>query len=77
MLNDFRVIMKELYGVERVELTSAFKTDFGLTSFDFVNLICLIEEKYDVELEEKKYRSLNTVEDLIQYLETLIAERDA
>lgn len=77
MLNDFRVIMKELYGVERVELTSAFKTDFGLSSFDFVNLICLIEEKYDVELEEKKYRSLNTVEDLIQYLETLIAERDA
>ncbi|MBE5880452.1 MAG: acyl carrier protein [Lachnospiraceae bacterium] len=77
MLNDFRVIVKELYGVERVELTSAFKTDFGLTSFDFVNLICLIEEKYDVELEEKKYRSLNTVEDLIQYLETLIAERDA
>ena len=39
--------------------------------FDFVNLICLIEDKYGVELEEKKYRSLNTVQDLITYLESL------
>ncbi len=71
MLNDFREIMKEIYEIDNVELTSNFKTDFGLTSFDFVNLICLIEDKYGVELEEKKYRSLNTVKDLITYLETL------
>lgn len=71
MLNDFREIMKEIYEIDNVELTSNFKTDFGLTSFDFVNLICLIEDKYGVELDEKKYRSLNTVQDLITYLETL------
>ena len=71
MLNDFREIMKEIYEIDNVELTSNFKTDFGLTSFDFVNLICLIEDKYGVELEEKKYRSLSTVKDLITYLETL------
>ena len=71
MLNDFREIMKEIYEIDNVKLKSNFKTDFGLTSFDFVNLICLIEDKYGVELEEKKYRSLNTVQDLITYLETL------
>ena len=71
MLNDFREIRKESYEIDNVELTSNFKTDFGLTSFDFVNLICLIEDKYGVELDEKKYRSLNTVQDLITYLETL------
>lgn len=75
MLNDFRKIMKEYYGIDTVELTSNFKTDFGLTSFDFVNLICQMEETYDVELEEKQYRSLNTVEELITYLEKLIAEK--
>ena len=42
MLNDFREIMKEIYEIDNVELKSNFKTDFGLTSFDFVNLICLI-----------------------------------
>ncbi len=71
MLNDFREIMKSNYGIDRVELSSNFKTDFDLTSFDFVNLICLVEEKYGVELEEKEYRSLNTVQDLISYLERL------
>ncbi len=71
MLDDFRKIMKEIYEIDNVELSSNFKKDFGLTSFDFVNLICLIEDKYDVELEEKKYRSLTTVEDLITYLESL------
>ena len=75
MLDDFSKIMKEYYGVDTVKLSSNFKTDFGLNSFDFVNLICLIEEKYDVELEEKEYRSLNTVEDLIIYLEKLIPDK--
>ena len=54
-----------------MELESNFKTDFGLTSFDFVSLICVIEEKYGVELDEEKYRSLNTVQELITYLESL------
>ncbi|MBE5870744.1 MAG: acyl carrier protein [Lachnospiraceae bacterium] len=68
MLDEFRQIMKEHYGIDKVEPTSNFKTDFGLSSFDFINLICLIEEKYGVELEEEYYKELNTVEDLIIYL---------
>lgn len=71
MLNDFKKLMKDNYEIDNVELNSNFKTDFGLTSFDFVNLICLIEEKYGVELEEKDYRYLNTVQDLMTYLESL------
>lgn len=70
MLSDFKKILKEYYDVDNVELTSNFKKDFGLTSFDFVNLICLIEDKYGIEIEESKYRSINTIEDLIQYLES-------
>lgn len=69
MLNNFRKVMKEQYGIENVELTSNFKTDFGLSSFDFVNLICLIEETYNVELNEKDYLNMDTVEDLIKYIE--------
>lgn len=69
MLNDFKKIMKKQYGIDNVELTSNFKIDFGLTSFDFINLISIIEAKYKVELDEEDYRFLNTVEDLINYLE--------
>lgn len=69
MLNSFRKIMKEQYGINDVELTSNFKTDFGLSSFDFVNLICLIEETYKVELDEEDYLNMDTVGDLVKYIE--------
>ena len=70
MLNELKKMMKENYDITNIKLTSNFKKDFGLTSFDFVNLICLIEEKFNIEIEESKYRTLNTVDDLIQYLES-------
>lgn len=69
MLNDFKELMKDYFDVSNVTLKSNFKKDFGLTSFDFINLICIIEDKYEVEIEEKDYRELNTVEELIHYLE--------
>ncbi len=69
MLNDFRKIIQKKYGITNVELSSNFKTDFGLTSFDFINLISMIEEKYSVEIDEEDYKDLNTIEDLIKYLE--------
>ena len=72
MLNDFRKILKEYYEIDNVELDSNFKVDFGLTSFDFINLICMIEEKYNVELDENDYKDLNTVGDLIKYIEDRI-----
>lgn len=75
MLNDFRQILKEYYDIEGVELTSNFKKDFDLTSFDFVNLIYIVEEKYQIEIEEDKYRSLNTIEELINYIESSKGQR--
>lgn len=70
MLSDLKVMMKENYDITNIKLESNFKNDFGLTSFDFINLICLIEEKFGVEIEEVMYRKLNTVDDLVRYLES-------
>ena len=71
MLNDFREILKINYDIDEIELTSNFKKDFGLSSFDFVNLLCLIEEKYEIVVEEEYYRSLNTIDDLIKHIESV------
>ena len=70
MLNDFKKILKTNYDIENVELSSNFKKDFDLSSFDFINLICLIEENYDIVIEEEQYLSLNTVQELIEYIES-------
>ena len=69
MLNELREIMKTHYGITEVEPTSNFKKDFNLTSFDFINLICLIEEKYAVIIDEEYYLSLQTIDDLIKHIE--------
>jgi acyl carrier protein len=71
MLEEFRKILKDYYEITDVELISNFKKDFDLTSFDFVNLICIIEEQYDIEIEEDQYRSLNTIGELIEYIESI------
>lgn len=70
MLDEFKKILKEEYDIDNVKLTSNFKTDFGLTSFDFINLICLIEDMFNIEIEESEYRNLNTMSDLINYIES-------
>jgi len=75
MLHDFREILKTTYNVTNVELTSNFKKDFNLTSFDFINLICLLEEKYGITIDEEHYLSLNTVGDLIKHIESEVAKK--
>ena len=46
----------------------------GLSSFDFLNLICIFEERYGVELDEEKYIHIVTVGELCDYLETLVVK---
>jgi acyl carrier protein len=75
MLDEFKKILKENYNITEVELASDFKKDFGLSSFDFINLICLIEEKYGIVIVEEEYLSLNTVGDLIKYIEKSLRQK--
>ena len=62
-INEINNYIKDIfYDITNIKLESNFKNDFGLTSFDFINLICLIEDKFGVEIEECMYRKLNTVD---------------
>ncbi len=69
MLDEFKKLMKEQYDIDNIELSSNFKTDFDLSSFDFIELICLVEERYGIEMDEDDYKSLTTVEDMITYIQ--------
>ncbi len=68
MINDFKKILKESYNVENLDFSSDFKKDLGLSSFDFVNLMFLIEKKYSIVVEEESFRKLVTIGDLIDYI---------
>ena len=43
--------------------------DLGLESLDLVDLVAAFEKKYDVEILDKDIKNLQTVNDIIKYLE--------
>lgn len=69
MLEELKTLLKKNYPIDDISMETNIKTDLGLTSFDFINLIALIEDTFHIEIEEEKYHSINTVGDLIKYLE--------
>lgn len=69
MLEQLRELLKKNYAIDAISAETNIKTDLGLTSFDFINLIAMIEDAFDVELDEEKYHTIRTVGDLIEYIE--------
>lgn len=65
-----KALLKKNYNINDVSAETNFKTDLGLTSFDFINLIAVIEDTFGVEIEEEQYYSINTIGDLIEYIES-------
>ena len=72
MLEEIKKILKDEYQITEVTEQTGFKKELGLSSFDFMNLICIFEEKYGIELDEEKYRSMTTIGELCGYLESLV-----
>ena len=56
---------------ENVYPESRFMEDLGFTSFDFMSMLGEIEETFDVELEQEKAAGIRTVQEAVDYLETL------
>ena len=56
---------------ENVHPESRFMEDLGFTSFDFMSMLGELEETFDVELEQEKAAGIRTVQEAVDYLETL------
>mgnify|MGYP000337557584 FL=1 len=56
---------------EDIKPESRFMEDLGFTSFDFMSMLGEIEETFDVELEQEKAAGIRTVQEAVDYLETL------
>lgn len=55
---------------EKIEDDSNFVTDLGLSSLDVINLVVAFEEEFEIEIPDQKIRTLITVGDLIEYLQS-------
>ena len=54
--------------VSEVKETTNFKEDLNADSLDLFELVMALEEEYNVEIPSEDLAQLNTVEDVIKYL---------
>ena len=50
---------------------SRFIEDLGFNSYDFMSMVGEIEEKFDVEVEEREVVNVKTVKDAVEYIRSL------
>ena len=55
--------------IESVEPDDVLTSDLGLNSFELFDLICIIEEKYDISIPDRVLPTLVTIKDVVEYLE--------
>lgn len=58
--------------ITQVNPDDVMTSDLGLNSFELFDLICIIEEKYDISIPDKMLPKLITVKDIVEYLESII-----
>lgn len=58
---------------EQVKPESRFMEDLGFTSFDFVSMLGEIEDEFEIEIDETQAANIRTVQEAVDYLETLTA----
>lgn len=69
MLMEIINIIKENFSpIIEVTEDTAIKTDLNLDSFEIINLICILENKYKIEINEMDIVSLITVNDICTYI---------
>lgn len=49
--------------------------DFGLDSLDIVELVNALENKFDIEISDDIFETVNTVGDLYKYLSMTLAQK--
>ncbi len=74
MLEKIRTIIADELGVELedIDLKSNLADDLHADSLDAVELIMAIEEEFDIEIDDSAATKIKTVQDILDYLESVI-----
>ena len=73
MLETLKKLLNETIGTDiNIELNEStiILRDLKLNSLDMVALICAVEDEFDIEIADKKIKSIVTIGDLISYIES-------
>jgi acyl carrier protein len=71
MFEKIKELIVEEIGVEedQVTLEASFKEDLEVDSLDLFEMVMTLEDEFDVEIPSEDLEQINTVGDLVKYLE--------
>ena len=71
MLEKLEKIFREITGVSDIELTEKTKINkiSNISSLAVVQLICAIEDEFDIEIPNSQIKKFKTVKDIISFIE--------
>ena len=71
MIKRLKKIFVEYMGIENIEINreTNIKNDLGLNSFDLAQLVCNVEDEFDVEIPDSEMKNIKKVGDVDDYLE--------
>ncbi len=74
MFEELKEIIVQYVEVDEDKITedARFMEDLGFNSYDFMSLVGEVEEKYDIEVEEREVVQIKTVKDAMDYISSLM-----
>jgi acyl carrier protein len=72
LFDEIKEVVVEQLGVnaDEVKEDSKFVEDLGADSLDVVELVMALEEKFDIEIPDDEAEKIQTVKDVIDYIES-------
>ena len=76
IFEDLRKVVMEIKDIpeEKITLESTFAEDLEADSLDVVEMLMILEEKYDIIIPEEIAEEMKTVKDVVDYIETRLKE---
>jgi len=72
LLEDIKEVVVEQLSVnaDEVKEDAKFVEDLGADSLDVVELVMALEEKFDIEIPDEEAEKIQTVSDVVAYIES-------
>lgn len=71
MIEKLTKIISEHTGNSDITITedTVLIADLGLNSLDLVNLACIVEDEFDIEIPDRAIKDFKTVGDVVAFIE--------
>lgn len=70
MLEKLTAIIREQTGNDALEINrdTVLLADLGMNSLDLVNMVCVLEDEFDIEIPDRVIGNFKTAGDVIDYI---------